>query len=159
MRESHVAILAAPPVARHRQLVAVARAGILCGPAARAAQDPPAHAVPRLSLRPQRFEVRPGIAMSYLDEGPKDGEVVLMLHGNPSWSFYWRHLVNGLKDRYRCIVPTTSAWVCRIVRTMRLRHRQITTTRCSRGSMTSMRCCDTSVSTARLPSQCTTGAG
>lgn len=54
---------------------------------------------------PQRFEVRPGIAMSYLDEGPRDGEVVLMLHGNPSWSFYWRHLVLGLRDRYRCIVP------------------------------------------------------
>ena len=54
---------------------------------------------------PQRFEVRPGIAMSFLDEGPRDGEVVVMLHGNPSWSFYWRHLVLGLRDRYRCIVP------------------------------------------------------
>ncbi|MEO6170774.1 MAG: alpha/beta fold hydrolase, partial [Lysobacter sp.] len=52
-----------------------------------------------------RFEVRPGIAMNYLDEGPRDGEVVVMLHGNPSWSFYWRHLVRGLSDRYRCIVP------------------------------------------------------
>lgn len=28
-----------------------------------------------------------------------------MLHGNPSWCYYWRHLVNGLSDRYRCIVP------------------------------------------------------
>jgi haloalkane dehalogenase len=28
-----------------------------------------------------------------------------MLHGNPSWSFYWRHLVLGLRDKYRCIVP------------------------------------------------------
>jgi haloalkane dehalogenase len=28
-----------------------------------------------------------------------------MLHGNPSWSYYWRHLVLGLRDRYRCIVP------------------------------------------------------
>ena len=53
----------------------------------------------------RRFAPRPGIAMSYLDEGPRDGEVVLMLHGNPSWSFYWRHLVSGLRDRYRCIVP------------------------------------------------------
>jgi haloalkane dehalogenase len=53
----------------------------------------------------QRFAVRPGIAMSFLDEGPRDGEVVLMLHGNPSWSYYWRHLVLGLRDRYRCIVP------------------------------------------------------
>src|SRR3546814_14396302 len=43
--------------------------------------------------------------MSWLDEGPRDGEVIVMLHGNPSWSFYWRHLVLGLRDRYRCIVP------------------------------------------------------
>ncbi|GAB2504183.1 alpha/beta fold hydrolase [Lysobacter humi (ex Lee et al. 2017)] len=54
---------------------------------------------------PQRLQVRPGIAMSYLDEGPRDGEVVVMVHGNPSWSYYWRHLVLGLRDRYRCIVP------------------------------------------------------
>ena len=28
-----------------------------------------------------------------------------MVHGNPSWSYYWRTLVAGLSDRYRCIVP------------------------------------------------------
>ena len=28
-----------------------------------------------------------------------------MLHGNPSWSFYYRHLVNALKNEYRVIVP------------------------------------------------------
>ncbi len=60
---------------------------------------------PDYSFTPRRFEVRPGIAMSYLDEGPSDGEVVVMLHGNPSWSYYWRHLAIGLRDRYRCIVP------------------------------------------------------
>ena len=49
--------------------------------------------------------IRDGIEMSYLDEGPSDGEVIVMLHGNPSWSYYWRHLVLGLRDRYRCIVP------------------------------------------------------
>jgi pimeloyl-ACP methyl ester carboxylesterase len=59
---------------------------------------------------PKRFEVRPGIAMSYLDEGPRDGEVVVALHGNPSWSYYWRTLVAGLTDpaggkQYRVIVP------------------------------------------------------
>ena len=64
---------------------------------------------------PRRFEVRPGIALSYLDEGPRDGEIVVMLHGNPSWSFYWRHLVLALREpaagmtasgkAYRCIVP------------------------------------------------------
>lgn len=61
--------------------------------------------LPGYSFTPQRFEVRPGLSMSYLDEGPRDGEVVVMLHGNPSWSYYWRKLVTGLADRYRCIVP------------------------------------------------------
>lgn len=28
-----------------------------------------------------------------------------MVHGNPTWSFYWRNLVMGLRDNYRCIVP------------------------------------------------------
>ncbi len=53
----------------------------------------------------QRFEVRPGIRMHYLDEGPRDGDVVVMLHGNPSWSYYWRRLVLALRGKYRCIVP------------------------------------------------------
>lgn len=60
---------------------------------------------PDYPFTPQCFDVRPGISMSFLDEGPRDGEVVVMLHGNPSWSFYWRKLVVGLCDRYRCIVP------------------------------------------------------
>lgn len=60
---------------------------------------------PDYPFTPQRFDRGGGIAMSYLDEGPRDGDVVLMLHGNPSWSYYWRHLVGGLRDRYRCIVP------------------------------------------------------
>lgn len=61
--------------------------------------------LPDYPFTPRRLEVRPGIAMSVVDEGPRDGEVVVMLHGNPSWSYYWRHLVLGLRDRYRCIVP------------------------------------------------------
>jgi haloalkane dehalogenase len=65
---------------------------------------------PDYPFTPRRFEARPGIAMSYLDEftpgeGRREGEVVVMVHGNPSWSYYWRHLVLGLRDRYRCIVP------------------------------------------------------
>ena len=65
---------------------------------------------PGYPFTPRRFEVRPGIGMSYLDEGPRDGEVIVMLHGNPSWSYYWRHLVAELRDpargkTYRCIVP------------------------------------------------------
>jgi len=41
--------------------------------------------------------------MSYLDEGA--GEPVLMLHGNPTWSFYFRNLVLALRGTRRCIVP------------------------------------------------------
>jgi len=60
---------------------------------------------PDYDFASHRFQVRPGIRMHYLDEGPRDGEVVLALHGNPSWSYYWRHLVRGLRDRYRVVVP------------------------------------------------------
>jgi len=41
--------------------------------------------------------------MHYLDEG--EGTPVVMLHGNPTWSFYYRNLVLSLRDRYRCLVP------------------------------------------------------
>ena len=44
-----------------------------------------------------------GISYHYLDEGK--GDPVVMVHGNPSWSFYYRNLVLALRDRYRCIVP------------------------------------------------------
>lgn len=43
--------------------------------------------------------------MHYLDEGPRDAPCVLMLHGNPTWSFYYRNLVLALRERQRCIVP------------------------------------------------------
>ena len=39
----------------------------------------------------------------YLDEG--SGEPIVMVHGNPSWSIYYRNLVKGLRSSYRCIVP------------------------------------------------------
>ncbi len=44
-----------------------------------------------------------GIQMHYLDEG--EGRPVLMVHGNPTWSFYYRNLVLGLRRDHRCIVP------------------------------------------------------
>ncbi len=44
-----------------------------------------------------------GLHYHYLDEGA--GDPVVMLHGNPTWSFYYRNLVLGLRDSYRIIVP------------------------------------------------------
>jgi len=44
------------------------------------------------------------VRMHYLDEG--SGPVVIMLHGNPTWSFYYRNVVTALTAAgYRCIVP------------------------------------------------------
>lgn len=60
---------------------------------------------PDYPFTPKRFDRGNGIGLSYLDEGPAEADPVLMLHGNPSWSYYWRHLVSGLRDGYRCIVP------------------------------------------------------
>jgi haloalkane dehalogenase len=44
-----------------------------------------------------------GLRYHYLDEG--SGPPVIMVHGNPSWSFYYRNLTLALANRYRCIVP------------------------------------------------------
>lgn len=54
---------------------------------------------------PREFRTPGGARMSYLDEGPREAETVLMLHGNPTWSFYYRDLVRDLSGRFRCIVP------------------------------------------------------
>lgn len=39
--------------------------------------------------------------MHYIDEG--SGEPIVMVHGNPTWSFLYRHLVKGLSKDYRCV--------------------------------------------------------
>jgi haloalkane dehalogenase len=39
--------------------------------------------------------------LHYIDEG--SGTPLLLLHGNPSWSFLYRHIVRELRDRFRCI--------------------------------------------------------
>lgn len=54
-------------------------------------------------FEPKRFDTGRGM-MSYLDEG-QGSEAVVMVHGNPTWSFYYRDLVLGLRDKMRCIVP------------------------------------------------------
>lgn len=43
--------------------------------------------------------------MSYVDEGPRTSSAVLMLHGNPTWSFYYRELISELRRERRCVVP------------------------------------------------------
>jgi cis-3-alkyl-4-acyloxetan-2-one decarboxylase len=44
-----------------------------------------------------------GLAYHYIDEG--QGEPILMLHGNPTWSFFYRELVKAFSCQHRTIVP------------------------------------------------------
>jgi len=50
-----------------------------------------------------RFLDIQGFRLSYIDEGA--GDPIVMLHGNPTWSFYYRNLASALRDDYRVIVP------------------------------------------------------
>jgi haloalkane dehalogenase len=66
---------------------------------------------PLYPFSPHRFSTPGGAQMSFLDEGGRgqgsahSTEAVLMLHGNPTWSFYYRNLVKTLAPSFRCIAP------------------------------------------------------
>lgn len=68
-----------------------------------AAVLPPA-AAPAYPFASHWLDVNGG-RMHYLDEGPREAPVLVCLHGNPTWSFYWRALVRAFSDRYRIVVP------------------------------------------------------
>ncbi|MDQ0621624.1 alpha/beta fold hydrolase [Paraburkholderia graminis] len=54
---------------------------------------------------PPCFSDVAGFRMHYVDEGPSDGEVVLCLHGEPTWGYLFRDLINALAGDYRVIAP------------------------------------------------------
>ncbi len=45
-----------------------------------------------------------GRVIHFIDHGPRDGRAVLMLHGNPTWSFLWRKVIAALPG-HRCVAP------------------------------------------------------
>jgi len=50
-----------------------------------------------------RFVEVSGVRLHHVDVGT--GDPVVMLHGNPTWGVIYRRFIEGLSDRYRCIVP------------------------------------------------------
>jgi haloalkane dehalogenase len=53
--------------------------------------------LPAYDFAPHYVDVD-GMRMHYVDEGPREGEVVLLLHGEPSWSYLYRHMIPPLRD-------------------------------------------------------------
>ncbi|MFN3622728.1 MAG: alpha/beta fold hydrolase [Hyphomicrobium sp.] len=51
------------------------------------------------------FTEVPGFRMHYIDEGPREGDIVLCLHGEPTWGYLFRHLILALSSTHRVIVP------------------------------------------------------
>jgi haloalkane dehalogenase len=49
--------------------------------------------LPDYPFEPHYVTLADGVRVHYLDEAPRDAEVVLMLHGEPSWSYLYRHMV------------------------------------------------------------------
>ena len=46
------------------------------------------------------------LRMHYVDEGPKDGPVMLLPHGMPTWAYLYRDMIPGfVQAGYRCIAP------------------------------------------------------
>ncbi|MBJ7354926.1 MAG: alpha/beta fold hydrolase [Thermoleophilaceae bacterium] len=60
-------------------------------------------ALPDFAYEPKYVE-SDGLRVGYIDEGT--GPIVFLLHGMPSWSFLWRHVIPPLLEAgYRCVAP------------------------------------------------------
>lgn len=61
--------------------------------------------LPDFPFEPRYAEVD-GLRVHYLDEGPADADPVLLMHGEPSWSFLYRKMIPVLTAAgHRCVVP------------------------------------------------------
>ncbi len=62
-------------------------------------------------FKSRTIKLRSGATIHFIDEG--QGPLLLLLHGNPTWSFLYRNIVLGLKDGFRSASrPTIPASVC-----------------------------------------------
>jgi haloalkane dehalogenase len=61
--------------------------------------------LPDFPFEPHYVEVN-GLRIHYLDEGPRDADPILLMHGEPTWCFLYRKMIPGLVAAgHRCIAP------------------------------------------------------
>jgi haloalkane dehalogenase len=51
------------------------------------------------------FSEAAGFRQHYIDEGPRDGETILCLHGEPTWGYLYRNMIGPLAEDHRVVVP------------------------------------------------------
>ena len=62
--------------------------------------------LPAYNFTPNYLEIDNDLRMHYLDEGGKEKPIILLLHGEPSWSFLYRKMIPILSDNgFRVIAP------------------------------------------------------
>lgn len=62
--------------------------------------------IPDWPFRPQFHHLKDGLNLHYVDEGPRDAPVVLMMHGEPTWSYLYRHMIGPVAAAgYRVVAP------------------------------------------------------
>ncbi|MFE8070939.1 haloalkane dehalogenase [Marinobacteraceae bacterium S3BR75-40.1] len=62
--------------------------------------------LPDYPFEPHYYELKEGIRLHYVDAGPQDAKPVLMLHGEPSWSYLYRHMIPPVADAgHRVLAP------------------------------------------------------
>src|SRR5690554_3499389 len=62
--------------------------------------------LPHYPFSPNYLDVEPGLRMHFVDEGPKSAAPVVMLHGEPSWSYLYRHMIPVVADAgHRVLAP------------------------------------------------------
>jgi haloalkane dehalogenase len=68
--------------------------------------DAPFRDLPDFAFAPHFAEIGDGLRVHYVDEGPRDAPVVLMLHGEPTWSYLYRHMIGPVAAAgYRAVAP------------------------------------------------------
>ena len=55
---------------------------------------------------PHYHAITPSLRLHYVDEGPRTGAPVLLMHGEPTWSYLYRHMIPPLaRAGYRVLAP------------------------------------------------------